>query len=70
MRSGQCDVHCPVCGRLVDRLANEHATQFAEVKHALFDDRFRRAEPVVTRAIERGELPADTDPAELLGTGV
>jgi AcrR family transcriptional regulator len=41
-------------------------TQFAEVKHALFDDRFRRAEPVVTRAIERGELPADTDPAELL----
>lgn len=40
--------------------------QLAEVKHTLFDDRFRRAEPVVTRAIERGELPADTDPAELL----
>jgi AcrR family transcriptional regulator len=40
--------------------------RLAEVKHALFDDRFRRAEPVVTRAIERGELPADTDPAELL----
>lgn len=42
--------------------------QLAEVKHALFDDRFRRAEPVVTRAVERGELPADTDPAELLKT--
>ncbi|MFD5159261.1 TetR/AcrR family transcriptional regulator [Streptomyces hawaiiensis] len=42
--------------------------RLAEVKHALFDDRFRRAEPVVTRAIERGELPADTDPAELLKT--
>ena len=40
--------------------------QLAEIKHALFNDRFRRAEPVVTRAIERGELPADTDPAELL----
>jgi AcrR family transcriptional regulator len=40
--------------------------RLAEVKRALFDDRFRRAEPVVTRAIERGELPAETDPAELL----
>ncbi|MFH8371480.1 TetR/AcrR family transcriptional regulator [Streptomyces sp. NPDC018031] len=40
--------------------------RLAEVKHALFDDRFRRAEPVVTRAVERGELPSDTDPAELL----
>lgn len=40
--------------------------RLAEVKHALFNDRFRRAEPVVTRAIERGELPADTDPAELI----
>ncbi|MEU0812045.1 TetR/AcrR family transcriptional regulator [Streptomyces sp. NPDC005970] len=40
--------------------------QLADVKRALFDDRFRRAEPVVTRAVERGELPADTDPAELL----
>ncbi|MEV7523905.1 TetR/AcrR family transcriptional regulator [Streptomyces sp. NPDC091371] len=42
--------------------------RLAEAKHALFDDRFRRAEPVVTRAIERGELPADIDPAELLKT--
>ena len=40
--------------------------QLAEVKRALFDDRFRRAEPVVTRAVERGEVPADTDPTELL----
>ncbi|MCX5395271.1 TetR/AcrR family transcriptional regulator [Streptomyces sp. NBC_00094] len=42
--------------------------QLAEVKHTLFNDRFRRAEPVVTRAIERGELPPDTDPTELLKT--
>ncbi|MFE6780198.1 TetR/AcrR family transcriptional regulator C-terminal ligand-binding domain-containing protein [Streptomyces sp. NPDC057702] len=44
------------------------APRLAEIKHALFSDRFRRAEPVVTRAVERGELPADTDPAELLKT--
>ncbi|MFB6841562.1 TetR/AcrR family transcriptional regulator [Streptomyces sp. NPDC056361] len=42
--------------------------RLAEIKNALFDDRFRRAEPVVTRAVERGELPAGTDPAELLRT--
>ncbi|MGW4688353.1 TetR/AcrR family transcriptional regulator [Streptomyces sp. NPDC004244] len=40
--------------------------QLAQAKKALFEDRFRRAEPVVTRAVERGELPAGTDPAELL----
>ena len=31
-------------------------------------DRFRRAEPVICGAIARGELPADTDPAELVRT--
>ncbi|MEU4356152.1 TetR/AcrR family transcriptional regulator [Streptomyces virginiae] len=41
-------------------------TQLAEIKRALFEDRFRRAEPVVGRAVERGELPTDTDPGELL----
>jgi AcrR family transcriptional regulator len=40
--------------------------ELAEVKHRYFDDRFRRAEPVVAHAIARGELPADTDPAELV----
>lgn len=40
----------------------------AEVKRALFHDRFSRASVVVTRGVERGELPADTDPAELLKT--
>ncbi|WP_405982677.1 TetR/AcrR family transcriptional regulator C-terminal ligand-binding domain-containing protein [Streptomyces sp. NBC_00158] len=42
--------------------------RLAEIKRALFEDRFRRAEPVVTRAVGRGELPAETDPAELLKT--
>ncbi|MEU7556385.1 TetR/AcrR family transcriptional regulator [Streptomyces sp. NPDC044571] len=40
--------------------------QLTEIKRALFEDRFRRAEPVVTRAVERGELPTETDPDELL----
>lgn len=40
--------------------------RIAEVKRQFFEDRFRRAEPVITRAIQRGELPADTNPTELL----
>ncbi len=40
----------------------------SDVKHCVFDDRFRRAEPVVARAIARGELPANIDPAELVKT--
>ncbi|NUP29661.1 MAG: TetR/AcrR family transcriptional regulator [Nocardia sp.] len=35
------------------------------VRH-VFRDRIRRALPVVTRAVARGELPARTDPAELV----
>ena len=40
--------------------------EVAAVKRRYFDDRYRRAEPVIARAIARGELPADTDPAELV----
>lgn len=42
--------------------------EVAKAKRRIFADRFRRAEPVVARAIERGELPADTDPVELIKT--
>ncbi|MFE6174709.1 TetR/AcrR family transcriptional regulator [Streptomyces sp. NPDC056464] len=42
--------------------------EIAEARQRVFADRFRRAGPVVTRAIERGELPAETDPVELLKT--
>ncbi|MGW7467574.1 TetR/AcrR family transcriptional regulator [Streptomyces xantholiticus] len=42
--------------------------EIAEARRRVFADRFRRAEPVITRAIERGELPAGTDPVELLKT--
>ncbi|MER7756141.1 TetR/AcrR family transcriptional regulator C-terminal ligand-binding domain-containing protein [Kitasatospora sp. NPDC097643] len=38
----------------------------AEVRSRIFDDRLRRAEPVVRRAVERGELPPGTDPAEVV----
>ncbi|MBB5916118.1 AcrR family transcriptional regulator [Nocardia transvalensis] len=36
-------------------------------RHA-FRDRIRRALPIVPRAIDRGEIPAGTDPAELVKT--
>ncbi|MFI6107610.1 TetR/AcrR family transcriptional regulator [Streptomyces sp. NPDC051310] len=42
--------------------------EIAEARRKVFADRFRRAEPVITRAIERGELPAETDPVEVLKT--
>jgi AcrR family transcriptional regulator len=40
--------------------------EVVDVNRRYFDDRFRRAEPIVARAIARGELPADTNPAELV----
>jgi len=45
-----------------------HVPQIAAAKRHVFDDRLARAEPVVTRAIERGELARDTDAAELFKT--
>jgi AcrR family transcriptional regulator len=42
--------------------------EVADAKRRFFEDRFRRAQPVVSGAIARGELPADTDPAELVRT--
>ncbi|MBP0448159.1 TetR/AcrR family transcriptional regulator [Kitasatospora sp. RG8] len=42
------------------------APGIAEVRSRIFDDRLRRAEPIVTRALGRGELPAGTDPAAVI----
>ncbi|MGW1678667.1 TetR-like C-terminal domain-containing protein [Saccharopolyspora sp. NPDC002376] len=42
--------------------------EIADARKRIFSDRLRRAEPVIARAVERGELPADTDPGELLKT--
>lgn len=40
--------------------------EITEVQRRFFADRFRRAAPVVERAIARGELPPGTDPAALV----
>ena len=45
-----------------------HLPEVAQVKRRFFDDRIRRAEPIVARAVRRGELAANTDPAELIKT--
>lgn len=42
------------------------APEIAGLKRRFFEDRFRRMEPVVTRAIARGELPRGTDPSQLV----
>jgi Tetracyclin repressor-like, C-terminal domain len=42
--------------------------EIADVKRRFFEHYFRRAEPVISSAIARGELPAATDPAELVKT--
>jgi len=42
--------------------------EVAGAKRRFFEALFRQAEPVVSGAIARGELPADTDPAELIRT--
>jgi tetracycline repressor-like protein len=44
--------------------------EITDAKHRFFADRFRRAELVVSGAIARGQLPAATDPAELVRTMV
>ncbi|MEV1001372.1 TetR/AcrR family transcriptional regulator [Nonomuraea sp. NPDC050202] len=45
-----------------------HLPEIAAARRHVFDDRLARAQPVVLRAVGRGELPAGTDPAELLRT--
>jgi AcrR family transcriptional regulator len=42
--------------------------EVADAKRRFFEALFRQAEPVVSGAISRGELPAGTDPAELVRT--
>jgi AcrR family transcriptional regulator len=40
--------------------------ELADARRRIFDDRLRRAEPVIARAVARGELPPETDPAEVV----
>lgn len=45
-----------------------HLPEIAAARRHVFDDRLTRAEPVLRRAIKRGQLPEGTDPAEVLKT--
>jgi len=61
----------PIGRAMLATILSQDATrvpEIAEIKRRLVDDRFRRAEPVVIRGIERGDLPAGTDPAEVIKT--
>jgi AcrR family transcriptional regulator len=40
--------------------------EIADARRRVFDDRLRRAEPVIRRAMARGELPEDADPSEVI----
>lgn len=56
-------------GRAVVAVMVVGAGRVPEIEQArrdFYDRRFREAAPVVTRAVNRGELPAETDPAGVL----
>jgi AcrR family transcriptional regulator len=60
-----------VAGQAIFAALLSDAVQSAELAAArrrIFEDRLRRAEPVITRAVARGELPPETDPAEVIKT--
>lgn len=44
-----------------------HDPQIAELKRNLYARRYQEADSIVTAAVERGELPPDTDVRELIG---
>ena len=56
-------------GRAVTAVMQSDAGRIPEVADAQrrrFEERYRQAGPVIARAIARGELPPDTDPAEVV----
>ncbi|MCT2593214.1 TetR/AcrR family transcriptional regulator [Streptomyces sp. N2-109] len=56
-------------GRAVEAALISDAVRLPEIAEArarIFGDRFRRAEPVVARAVARGELPVGTDPSAVV----
>jgi AcrR family transcriptional regulator len=40
--------------------------EVADAQRRRFEERYRQAEPVIARAVARGELPPGTDPAEVV----
>ncbi|HSJ15757.1 MAG TPA: TetR/AcrR family transcriptional regulator [Longimicrobiales bacterium] len=58
-----------VSGQAVLAAVLSDALRIPEVvaaRRRIFGDRLRRAEQVIRRAVERGELPSDVDPAEVI----
>ncbi|MEV6520545.1 TetR/AcrR family transcriptional regulator [Longispora sp. NPDC051575] len=53
-------------GRIVLTTMLSDAPEITEARRRIFADRILRAAPLVERAVRRGELPADTDPVELI----
>jgi AcrR family transcriptional regulator len=43
-----------------------HQPEIADMRRRFYVDRFQRAEPVIVRAIARGELPEGTNPVEVI----
>ncbi|RBO86475.1 TetR/AcrR family transcriptional regulator [Nocardia puris] len=59
----------PGIGRLVGTtIALSADPEVDAARRRFWSDRFELSSPVVTRAIERGELPPDTEPAPVLET--
>jgi AcrR family transcriptional regulator len=56
-------VQALLCTLVADRPGS---SEFSDVRSQLWEDRLRHAQAIPRRAIGRGELPADTDPAALI----
>lgn len=56
-------VHALLCTMVADRPGS---SELSDVRTQLWTDRRRHAQAIPRRAIERGELPADTDPAAVI----
>jgi AcrR family transcriptional regulator len=56
-------VYALLCTMVADRPGS---SELSDVRTQLWTDRRRHAQAIPQRAIERGELPADTDPAALI----
>jgi hypothetical protein len=42
--------------------------EIADIERRFYVDRLRRARPMIARAVDRGELPSDTDPDAVIKT--
>lgn len=56
-------VHALLCTMVADRPGS---SELSDVRAQFWADRLRHAQAIPRRAIERGDLPADTDPAAVI----